>query len=288
MGTKIEYSINVLSTSAESNNLTVGGVDVWEHYKNKGLSDNLDRIGINKLEDPMDRMLDRNNIESIKKTMQMHENIFKHQVQELHRVYSVQKMMMDELKKDIRQKKLWSPMNGLSVSHPNVIDQQQGTRKTSYGPVQSLRDDPCSREKSGSCSTDTIKVTRGFDLERPAEEDILTGMRRFDEGEAGPSSHMVFQSCKMSNDHSIEEIEVDLTLSIGGGSQEKKRQSNVPQLACSDSPNRKSREFNLSASYKSDRLEGSSDPTTPISSSSVTVDQERKRPRWLPQSLKLK
>lgn len=80
MGTKIEYSINLLTTSIDSNNFTVDGVDVWEHYQNKGLTNNHYSIGVNKLQDPMERMLDKNHIESIKKTMQMHEEIFKHQV----------------------------------------------------------------------------------------------------------------------------------------------------------------------------------------------------------------
>lgn len=75
MGTKIEYSINLLATLVDRNNLAVGGVDVWEHYQGKH-----QRSGINKLQGPMDRMLDRNNIESIKKTMQVHEDVFKHQV----------------------------------------------------------------------------------------------------------------------------------------------------------------------------------------------------------------
>jgi len=81
MGTKIEYSINLLASSVDSNNFIVGGVDVWEHYQHKGVTNNHFSLGINKLQDPpMDRMLDRNNIESIKKTMQMHEDIFKQQV----------------------------------------------------------------------------------------------------------------------------------------------------------------------------------------------------------------
>jgi len=75
MGTKIEYSINLLATIVDSTNLAVGGVDVWENYQNKN-----QRTGIRKLQGPMDRMLDRNSVESIKKTMQMHEDIFKHQV----------------------------------------------------------------------------------------------------------------------------------------------------------------------------------------------------------------
>ena len=81
MGTKIEYSINLLASSVDSNNFTDGGMDMWEHYQKKGLTNNNHyNIGDNKLQDPMDRMPDRNNIESIKKTMQMHEEVFKHQV----------------------------------------------------------------------------------------------------------------------------------------------------------------------------------------------------------------
>lgn len=83
MGTKIEHSINLLATSVDSNNnFSISGVDVWEHYQKKGLSlisnRRNPRIGINKFKDPIP--MDRNNIDSIKKTMQMHEDIFKHQV----------------------------------------------------------------------------------------------------------------------------------------------------------------------------------------------------------------
>jgi hypothetical protein len=78
MGTKIKYSINLLAR----NKLAVSGVNVWEHYQNKRwLTNKHHRFRINKLQGQiMDKMLDKNNIESIKKTMQMHEDIFKHQV----------------------------------------------------------------------------------------------------------------------------------------------------------------------------------------------------------------
>ncbi|RDY01014.1 hypothetical protein CR513_15713, partial [Mucuna pruriens] len=268
MGTKVEYSINLLATLVDSNNLAVGGVDVWEHYQNKH-----QRTGINKLQGPMDRMLDRNNIESIKKTMQRHEDIFKHQVRELHRVYTVQKMLMDELKNEIREQKFW---NHMDASHPHSIKQQHQTRQISHKPyfhVQNLREDLNSREKN-RC------MQRGFNLERPAEEDIFTQARGFDEAEAGPSSPTAFQSCKVSTSSGYdEEMEVDLTLSIGG-SQVKSH------LPCSNSTNNgKTRKLN---SLKSDRTGECSDPTTPMSSSTVTSTQERKGPHWLSQGLKLK
>lgn len=97
MGTRVEYSINLLSaTSVESNNkLSVKGVDVWEnHHQNKDLisSENPHRFGIGTnyyLQFPMERrMLDRNIVESIKRTMQMHEEIFKHQVSSFINIFS--------------------------------------------------------------------------------------------------------------------------------------------------------------------------------------------------------
>ncbi|KAK7303911.1 hypothetical protein RJT34_14829 [Clitoria ternatea] len=288
MGTKIEYSINLLASSVESNNFTVGGVNVWENFQNKGVSNKHCSIGLNKLQDPMDRMLDRNNIESIKKTMQMHEDIFKHQVRELHRVYSVQKMLMDDLRKEIKQKKFWTlNNNGLDISHSHFLpQQQQQTTLISYGPefhVQSLREELCSKERSGSCSGESMRRQKGFDLERPAERDIFGGC----------DDPALFQRCKkISNDGCDEEMEVDLSLSIGGGSQVNKKKNNKSYLLPLGSPNNNrkttTRDFNSSVSFQSDRVGDCSDPTTPMSSSSVTFDQERKGPHWLSQGLRLK
>ncbi|KAK7291877.1 hypothetical protein RIF29_07379 [Crotalaria pallida] len=252
MGTKVEYSINLLATSVDSNNLTVGGgVDVWDHNQNKESKDNRQK-----------RMIDRNNLELIKKTMQMHEDIFKHQVRELHRVYSVQRMLMDELKKKNSEQKFQTLMNGIEVSHPYFIEQQHQTAQISHWP---------------NIHVQSMNMERGFDLERPAEEEIFTGPRGIDEGEAGPSSYIAFQSCKTSTsgyEYDEEEMEVDLTLSIGTSNFKKSRMS---QLACLDSsPKGKTREGECS------------DPTTPMSSSSVTFTQERKGPCWLSQGLKLK
>ncbi|XP_057753664.1 uncharacterized protein LOC130973239 [Arachis stenosperma] len=290
MGTKIEYSINLLATSVDSKNFTNdAGGDVWEHFQNKSLTNNnnkhFNKIGDNKLQDSMDMIPDRNNIESIKRTMQMHEDIFKNQVRELHRVYSVQKMMMDELKNEIRQKKLWKNFQQSSV-HNNV---------------QPLREDLCSKERSGSCSAsgDTMRKQKGFDLERPLAEEVAV-FATADEAEAAA------EAGTRNNDD--EEMEVDLTLSIGGShhinknnydtdnnnnnnSKNKKKGHCMVPLGFSDSSRNnygKIKELmNSSVSFQSDR--DCSDPTTPMSSSSVTYDQERERkgPHWLSQGLKL-
>ncbi|CAN8301550.1 unnamed protein product [Cochlearia groenlandica] len=46
----------------------------------------------------MDRFLEKQSVESIKHTMQAQEYIFKQQVRELHRLYNIQKTMMDQVK----------------------------------------------------------------------------------------------------------------------------------------------------------------------------------------------
>ncbi|XP_025983193.1 uncharacterized protein [Glycine max] len=158
-----------------------------------------------------------------------------------------------------------------------------------------LRRDLCSKERSGSCSGETIKRKRGFDLERPTERDIFYG--GCDEHEAGLTSYTALERCKISSNNDDgydEDVEVDLTLSIGGGSQvniNKNRSCNKPYLlplGYLDSPNGKTKDLNSSVSFQSYRVGDFSDPTTPMSSSSVTFDQERKGPHWISQGLKLK
>ncbi|MED6191528.1 hypothetical protein PIB30_001261 [Stylosanthes scabra] len=257
MGTKVEYSVNLLATSLDSNKLRgVGGVDVWEHYyyQNKLLTNNNNLLRTTiisyKVEDPiiMDRILERNNIEYIRRTMQMHEGIFKQQVRELHRLYSVQKMLMDELRREIRQQKF--PHKAHFIEQQEQQQHHHLMAQASYGIDFHVHQNL--KEEAGS---------RGFDLERPAceEEAVFMG------GEAGPSNH---GGCDN------EEMEVDLTLSIGGSSSSSshvKKHDHVAQLACSQdsSPN---------------------DPTTPLSSSATvtftqTQGRHNKGPHWLSQGL---
>lgn len=80
MGTKFEYAVNVLEASLNSNSFTVHCVDDWEHLQNRGLKGNLCRAGVDNFEDSMEKKLGKHNIEYIKRTMQMHEDVFKNQV----------------------------------------------------------------------------------------------------------------------------------------------------------------------------------------------------------------
>lgn len=198
---------------------------------------------------------------------------------------------MDELKKE-KQKRYWRSTTNSDVKHSHFINTSRPTTPTTYGlnfNLESLRDDPSSRERSGSCSGEAIRMPRGFDLERPAEEDISTGVSAIDEDQAGPSSHMAIRSQKRSINGSDEDSEVELTLSIGSSSSKKTSKSYQPQLGLCESSHKGITEPAASfASFKTDRGDDCSDPSTPMSSSSATFDQERNRPHWLFQGLKLK
>lgn len=82
MGTKIDYAINLLRSSSNSNSFTVNGVDDLNYYLNSsGLKVKPRRSGLeDKGQSSIDKMFDRNNADSIRRTMQMHEDVFKYQV----------------------------------------------------------------------------------------------------------------------------------------------------------------------------------------------------------------
>lgn len=290
MGTKLERAINPLAISSQSSNscsFTVHFVD--DYFQTRTLKENChQKVGLDRFCSSMDRVLERKNMESIRKTMQMHEDIFKHQVRELHRLYSVQKMLTDELRKEIKQNRLWpTPMTS------SDINQQHLTTQTTGGYNFNVQVDPSSRERSGSCSGDTMKIARGFDLERPAGENMSAEASAVEvEQQAGPSSIMNSRINQMNLEGSDEDSAVELTLSIGGSSSSSmkmpKKYSKQPhseEFGCTNSSHR---ELDSSASFKSDNKgEVFSGPNTPISSSSSTFNQEKKRPHWLFQGLSI-
>ncbi|KAJ6731555.1 hypothetical protein OIU79_002803 [Salix purpurea] len=276
-GKELEHAINLLATSQNSSSISVHCMDDLEYLQTRGLEKNLQVSGTDKSGSSTDRMPDKHHTDFIKKTMQLHEDIFKQQVRELHRLYSVQKILMLDLEKEIKQnRKYWAPITSPDINCYELVNRPNSTALTTCGysfHIQSLREDPSSRE-SGSRSGETVKMARGFDLERPADEDISTGVSAVDEKQAGPSTYAA-QKRKMSVDGSDEDIEVELTLSIGGCTG-KKISKNYQTLEL-DSP----------ASFESERGEDRSIPRTPLSSSNATFDQDRKRPHWIFQSLSI-
>ncbi|KAG6430902.1 hypothetical protein SASPL_108976 [Salvia splendens] len=138
----------------------------------------------------MDRFLESQKIESMRKKMLMQEQLFKHQVQELHRLYNQQRTVMQEIE--------------------NGLKQQKETRDVA--------------EPEGTPSSSTHRF----------EDDH--GLKRRDGGD---------------------EVEVELTLSIGHCT--RKRRSKSAEIQGSDV----------------------------ASSSSTSVYQETRRPHWLLQDLSL-
>ncbi|KAH0906683.1 hypothetical protein HID58_038510 [Brassica napus] len=167
--------------------------------------------------------LEKQSAESIRRTMQAQEDLFKQQVRELHRVYNIQKKMMEQLK---------------HRSQYCTTNNQDQT-----GP----------RERTGSWS--------GIVLENVARARNTT-----------------------TAEH-VEESELELTLSIGMSSSSMNKDmdysSTTSFRSSSDNCNNQSNNINCNN-------QESSGPTTPMSSSSTTsLDREKKRPHWLFQGLSI-
>ncbi|KAL2502259.1 uncharacterized protein Fot_36107 [Forsythia ovata] len=95
------------------------------------------------------RMLESQIYEPIKKIVLMHEEIFKQQVNELHRLYNIQKKLMHELKNEVirRMAPLTVTNNSkFAIWHQPVTHIQHNAHHT----FSVRSNDP--KEKSGSCS----------------------------------------------------------------------------------------------------------------------------------------
>ncbi|MFS7981660.1 hypothetical protein Hanom_Chr10g00953561 [Helianthus anomalus] len=84
-------------------------------------------------------MLEHHHLDFIKQTMLKHEDTFRHQVRELHRLYNVQKKLMTSLQSETRQHIGFSPQVTLDING------------------------------------DDLGIISGFDLSRPIEEDLSCG-----------------------------------------------------------------------------------------------------------------
>ncbi|XP_030535760.1 uncharacterized protein LOC115744628 [Rhodamnia argentea] len=274
MGTELQYAINPLAAASPSSHIfSFHCVDERDHFQNRELKESIRNTGAKKFIDPMDQVAEKHNIESIRKTMQMHEGIFKQQVRELHRLYSVQKVLMSELKKEIEQNRIRSAMRSSETNY--VVNwPQQTSQPSSSRPfhLQSPSNDPSSNERSSSSCAEAIRRTRGFDLESPAKENS-----NIDGELPGPSFS------PRSIEGSDEETEVELTLSIGGKKGNKMSKSYQQHHTKTEAgfSRMNHKEIVSPSSLMSDRGDACSGPTTSIGGSATTSDRERKQPHWL-------
>ncbi|KAL5699161.1 hypothetical protein ACHQM5_030101 [Ranunculus cassubicifolius] len=260
--------------------------------------------------DSMDRRLEQFNRESVRMTILKHDEIFKEQVKELHRVYRVQKKLMAELRNNasnihapanqieqrttkfgnrcIDREDLAEFWNGASTSETNQAPftswNHSSTNKANMGynfhPLFSTRDVPHLQEQSGSCSRDASKTHKGFDLEQPVEE-ISTNIKDYADSSSDPG---------INKDG---ECEVELTLSIGFGTSKKKSNNRKTfenrELGCSSSNNLERRHFVPSLLVRTDRGEECSNLINSTGSDTATCDRDelQRPPPWIFQALSL-
>ncbi|ERN07366.1 uncharacterized protein LOC110007362 isoform X2 [Amborella trichopoda] len=232
MGTKVQHVVNLGTNLCEGNTdeereTRVRGRHTWALFADKGLLN----TGFPQLQQVMERFQDQHSRESVKNTMLKHEEIFKEQVRELHRLYRVQKSLMSELKKkEFHQihspsssstplTRLWgsgiSPrssnsefLNRLSLTEPSVDYNYQGSRERNYKNFHEIRS--CSRDK-------------GIDLERPAED--------YDPAEALATNEQnpllgKIEKSKFKNESTFFEPERDLQLTLCTGYHNRDHQKN--------------------------------------------------------------
>ncbi|PKA57576.1 hypothetical protein AXF42_Ash018551 [Apostasia shenzhenica] len=105
----------------------------------------------------MDREQEHCSIEFIRSTMLKHEDIFKHQVRELHRLYQVQKMLMTELRS----------------AEPTINSSSQPSTRNNVKSLSISENTLPSLREMCSCSSDPLRRTKGFDLEQKIERETF-------------------------------------------------------------------------------------------------------------------
>nr|XP_027066304.1 uncharacterized protein LOC113692132 isoform X2 [Coffea arabica] len=252
MATKFQYAINPLAT-ASNNSFAVNQNSDWGYSRETGARGQSEESALHHFKHSMDHeMFDLQKIESIKKTMLLHEDIFQRQVIELHRLYNLQMKLMYELKKEMTYK----------------------------------------QERSASSCGESLRMPKLFNLERVAEEGPSTSIQPTEQDQQRPNRYGLSTSNKASMDGSDEEIDVELTLSIGCSKSKKRSNSRnnpcSPELGGSDS-NCSGKELCSAAIVKTEKREDSDDPSPALSSSSATPNQNTNatRSHWLFQDLSL-
>ncbi|XP_077236794.1 ras guanine nucleotide exchange factor Q-like protein [Tasmannia lanceolata] len=312
MGTKLHHALNPLATFPKNNGDSVDiGFDTTESWdcSTERIQKENTRTSFNQLQESMDRLLEQCNKESVRKMMLKHEEIFNEQVQELHRLYRVQKMLMAEMRsKELKlssltkevpgsihmgadyiesdtQSRFWSSATGSQSSHSPFSGSHHLTPQMEYNFHQrcNIRADPSSHE---SCSGETFRVQMGLDLERPVEENISSTDVSAIEDQVSFFRRKSKDKMSVDGPHdphfcNDDDNEIELTLSIGYGTDKKKRDRRSCsdlQLGCSESTSK----LTPSVSVRRDQEEECSDP------SAASFNRESlQRPHWLFRALSL-
>ncbi|KAL0903456.1 hypothetical protein M5K25_027839 [Dendrobium thyrsiflorum] len=140
----------------------------------------------NKLQSSMEGFVEKHRKESIKNTVMKHEEIFKQQVQELHRLYEVQKKLMNEVKSE----ELKMSNSILAPNNPYVItDSFRNSKNTSetshysnasalnhstdvpnyeYTSIHRFSAGQSSHELS-NCFAEPLRISKEYNFQQPFE-----------------------------------------------------------------------------------------------------------------------
>ncbi|ERN03635.1 hypothetical protein AMTRI_Chr12g235290 [Amborella trichopoda] len=156
----------------------------------------------------MERFLENYNKENLKKAMLKHEEIFKEQVSELHRLYRVQKLLMDDLRSKSFQHQPSTDTSAFILSGVSSTKTHgQCFWRTKFENDQNLN-------TTNHHSNDVHTLQRKFDLESPADEDMGEALLRIES-----------------------ENDIELTLSIGFRKEKKEVHNRLPSSAKDRSSN---------------------------------------------------
>ncbi|KAI4381122.1 hypothetical protein MLD38_007230 [Melastoma candidum] len=275
MGTQFEYAINLVAASWSGDAFPFCGLDERGYPRDRNQEEGVGRIGSARTRGSMGEPANENSLESVRRKMQMQEDIFRKQVRELHRLYGVQKKLMGELKKEMEQSRLLTSMKSRHADFLSWPHQMASGRMLHR---QRSNDEQGSQERSASSSGEATRMPRGLDLEiRPNR-----GENTVVDGELPCTSFVppIRRDALHVDDRLDEETDVELTLTIGGRSS--KRKSNNCPHGHREQDIESFKKKHSSASTASDHGDASNSNTSNIGgSSSMTSDQEKRRPNWL-------
>ncbi|GAB4838258.1 hypothetical protein Ancab_027787 [Ancistrocladus abbreviatus] len=174
MGTELQYAIAIDLLAA--NNFPLNNcVDdcTCDHIIMQNKEPNEDNSLRFQLRDSMDRVLDQHNAEFIRKTMLMHEAVFRQQVRELHRLHSRQRMLMEELKAESRLGRTETQASGPSTRIDEQDEAECGMDLTlSIGIGRSSSTSTTSKNKSVGCwESSSVNNDNVKDRDRGGRED---------------------------------------------------------------------------------------------------------------------
>lgn len=205
--------------------------------------------------------------------MLMQEQVFKQQVEELHRLYNLQKKVMQDIENGLKLRKETAAKTDRTNSEFTIRPQIATESKQSFQPF-SARNDP--KEASGSSnSAENARMPIKFDLETTPSSSI----------------HQFEEQKELERTDEEADVEVELTLSIGHCTRKQRSKSHLHNFNnklelqnCDDHQSNEAQELG-SSSNKPDKGEAYGHQSSIISSSSVY--QENTRPHWLLQDLSL-